>query len=216
MKAINILLADDHLMIRNGIKLMLKNNSTFKIVSEANNGKEVIDYLRHNINSVDVVLMDINMPFMNGIDATDYISKSYKNVRVLALSMHDEESYIKNMVDAGALGYILKDSGTNELVSAIKSVEKGKKYYGSKVSATLINSLIEEQVAEVITLSRRQSEILCLLSKGYTNKEIGARLFISKRTVEGHRRNIMNKLNVKNTVEMVRYALENDLNDFIT
>jgi DNA-binding NarL/FixJ family response regulator len=193
----------------------LKNNSAFKIVSEANNGKEVIDYLQENLNTVDVVLMDINMPEMNGIEATDYISKNHKNVKVLALSMHDEESYIKSMVDAGALGYILKESGTSELVSAIKSVEKGKRYYSSKVSVTLINSLLEVEVPAVLILSGRESEILGLISKGLTSKKVGEFLCISKRTVETHRRNILSKLNVKNTVEMVKYAIENDLYNVI-
>ncbi len=211
MGTIKLLLADDHLIIRDGIKLMLKKNSELEIVTEANNGKEVIDYLTKNPNTIDVVLMDINMMEMNGIEATQFITEHFKNVNVLALTMHAEETYIINMLKAGALGYILKESGINELVSAIKSVAAGQKYYSNEVSVTMINSLMNEDKPKLSGLSERETEVLSHIAGGSTNKEVGDILCISGRTVETHRRNILAKLEVRNTAEMIRYAIENDL-----
>ncbi|MCB9360800.1 MAG: response regulator transcription factor [Flavobacteriales bacterium] len=211
MKKIRLLLADDHGIIRDGIKLMLNKTPEFDIVTEASNGQEVLDYLEKNAKSIDVVLMDINMPVMNGIEATQVITDKYRNINVLALTMHIEETYISNMLKAGALGYILKESNKNELIDAIKSVASGKKYYSNEVSVTLINSLMSEDKDKDKELSDREIEILSLIASGNTNKEIGEKLFISGRTVETHRRNILGKLEVKNTAEMIKYAIQNKL-----
>jgi DNA-binding NarL/FixJ family response regulator len=211
METIKILLADDHLIIRDGIKLMLKKNLNFKIVAEAANGGEVIQYLYDNPNSIDVVLMDINMPIMNGIEAAKIILEKFSDVKVLALTMHAEESYITNMLKAGALGYILKESKTEELVSAIKSVARGEKYYSNEVSVTLINSLMNGDKPQESELSDREAQVLSHIATGLTNKEVGEILYISGRTVESHRRNIMGKLDLRNTAEMIRYALEHEI-----
>ncbi|PCI95875.1 MAG: DNA-binding response regulator [Flavobacteriales bacterium] len=211
METIKILLADDHLIIRDGIKLMLKKNLNFKIVAEAANGGEVIQYLHDNPKSIDVVLMDINMPTMNGIEAAKIILEKFSDVKVLALTMHAEESYITNMLKAGALGYILKESRTEELVSAIKSVARGEKYYSNEVSVTLINSLMNGDKPKESELSDREAQVLSHIATGLTNKEVGEILYISGRTVESHRRNIMGKLDLRNTAEMIRYALENEI-----
>jgi DNA-binding NarL/FixJ family response regulator len=211
MKKIKVLLADDHLLIRNGIKLMLNKNSDFEIVMEANNGKEVIDYLENNANMIDVVLMDINMPIMDGIEAARLISKYHKNVNVLALTMHTEEPYITKMLKAGVLGYILKETGTSELVSAIKSVAMGNKYFSNEVSVTVINSLMNLEAAKASPLSERELEVLRYIAVGLTNKKIAVALSISARTIETHRRNILEKLKIKNTAEMIKYAIENKL-----
>jgi DNA-binding NarL/FixJ family response regulator len=211
METIKILLADDHLIIRDGIKLMLKKNLNFKIVAEAANGGEVIQYLHDNPNSIDVVLMDINMPTMNGIEAAKIILEKFSDVKVLALTMHAEESYITNMLKAGALGYILKESKTEELVSAIKSVARGEKYYSNEVSVTLINSLMNGDKPQESELSDREAQVLSHIATGLTNKEVGEILYISGRTVESHRRNIMGKLDLRNTAEMIRYALEHEI-----
>lgn len=211
MKKIRLLLADDHGIIRDGIKLMLNKTPEFDIVTEASNGQEVLDYLEKNAKSIDVVLMDINMPVMNGIEATQVITDKYRNINVLALTMHIEETYISNMLKAGALGYILKESNKNELIDAIKSVASGKKYYSNEVPVTLINSLMSEDKDKDKELSDREIEILSLIASGNTNKEIGEKLFISGRTVETHRRNILGKLEVKNTAEMIKYAIQNKL-----
>ncbi|MBL4594294.1 MAG: response regulator transcription factor [Flavobacteriales bacterium] len=210
-KTIKLLLADDHLIIRDGIKLMLKKSSEFDIVAEASNGKEVIEYLNANPNTVDVVLMDINMPEMNGIEATQFIAEHFKSVNILALTMHAEETYITSMLKAGALGYILKESGTSELVSAIKSVASGQKYYSNEVSVTMINALMNGERSTSSVLSERETEVLGHIAEGSTNKEVGEKLNISGRTVETHRRNILGKLELRNTAEMIRYAIENNL-----
>jgi two-component system nitrate/nitrite response regulator NarL len=209
MKTINILLADDHTIIRDGIKLMLKKNPEFNIVAEASNGEEAISYLLAKPNTVDVVLMDINMPEMNGIEAAQYITKNIEGLNILALTMHAEETYITSMLKAGALGYILKESGTSELISAIKSVASGQKYYSNEVSVTMINALMNEDKPKTSVLSKRESEVLGHIAMGTTNKQVGEILFISGRTVETHRRNILDKLDLKNTAELIRYAIEN-------
>jgi len=209
MKTINLLLADDHTIIRDGIKLMLKKNPEFNIVAEANNGEEAISYLLAKPNTVDVILMDINMPEMNGIEATQYITNNIKGLNILALTMHAEETYITSMLRAGALGYILKEAGTSELMSAIKSVASGQKYYSNEVSVTMINALMNNDSPKSSVLSKRESEVLGHIAMGTTNKKVREILFISGRTVETHRRNILDKLDLKNTAELIRYAIEN-------
>ena len=144
MGVIKLLLADDHVIIRDGIKLMLKRDSKFEIVAEAGNGKEVIEFLNANPKSVDVILMDINMPVMNGIEAAQVVAEIFNHVKILALTMHAEATYITNMLKAGALGYILKESTTEDLVSAIVAVAEGQKYYSNEVSVTMINSLMND------------------------------------------------------------------------
>lgn len=211
MAAIRILLADDHQIIRDGIKLMLKKSPEFEIIQEASNGQEVIEYLSNNADKVDVVLMDINMPEKNGIEATQYISEHIKSVKVLALTMHAEETYITSMLKAGALGYVLKESGTDELMTAVKTVASGQKYYSNEVSITMINALMNDEKPKVQVLSEREIEVLGHIAMGATNKEVGELLFISGRTVETHRRNILDKLNLRNTAELIRYAIENQL-----
>ncbi len=209
METIKILLADDHLMIRDGIKLMLKKSLGMEIVAEASNGAEVISYLEKYASKIDIVLMDINMPEMNGIEATQIITDKFKPVKVLVLTMHAEGTYITNMLKAGALGYVLKESGTDELITAIKTVANGQKYYTNEVSVTLINSLMSDDKPKDSQLSERELEVLAHIATGETNKKIGDKLCISGRTVETHRRNILEKLAVKNTAEMIRYAIEN-------
>lgn len=212
MKTIKILLADDHILIRNGIKLLLKNDAKFEVVAEAANGLEAIDFLRKNPDLVDVVLMDINMGVMNGIEATQIVSDDLPRYKILALTMHIEETYISDMIKAGALGYILKDCNIEELGLAIKTVYSGKKYYSNEVSVVMINSLMNAgNNDEPSDLTTREIEVLSFVSGGLTNIEIGSLLNISRRTVETHRRNILGKLDVKNTAEMVRFAIQNNL-----
>jgi len=171
--------------------------------------------LEKNAQDIDVVLMDIDMPGLNGIDTTKVITKEYKNINVLALSMHIEEKYIKEMLDAGAAGYILKQASIEELNQAVENVAQGKKYFSNEVSTTMINALMhngkgnEKDVINV--LSAREKEVLSLIALGKTNKEVGEKLFISARTVESHRRKIMEKLELNNTAELIRYAIENNM-----
>ena len=215
MGKIRVLIADDHLIIRDGIKLILKRYPDVKIVSEASNGVEVINYLSRHPSEVDVILLDINMPELNGIDTAQIISQKYNSIKILALTMHIEETYIIKMIKVGALGYILKESSKEQLLSAIKTVAQGKRYYSNEVSVTLINSLINSLMNEdesgKSSISERESEVLGHIVGGFTNIQIGEKLFISSRTVETHRRNLLQKLEVRNTVELVRYAVTNGL-----
>ncbi|MGB0886757.1 MAG: response regulator [Vicingaceae bacterium] len=209
---IRLLLADDHLLIRNGLKLILKENPNVEIIYETAKGEEVIDFLTNNPESIDVVLMDISLAGMNGIDTTQIITNKFSDVKVLALTMHLEESYITNMLKAGALGYIVKDSNIEDFILAIQTVYDSQKFYSNEVSLIIINSLMNKDVVEDPTkLSKREINVLGGVADGLTNREIGDNLNISSRTVETHRRNILSKLNLKNTAEMVRYALENKI-----
>lgn len=211
MESIRLLIADDHIIIRNGLKLMFSKNPRFKIVSEVGSGREAIDYIDHNSNEIDVVLMDIDMPGVNGIEATKIITSKYPDIKILALSMHNEEAYITSMIDAGATGYILKQADVYEITQAIESTALGKKFYSNEVSITIINSLHKKSKDKGHELSVREMEILGLIAAGLTNKKVGAKLFISARTVESHRRNILDKLDFKNTTEMIRYTIEHNI-----
>lgn len=211
MDSIKILIADDHTIIRNGLKLMLDKNSKFKIVGDVNSGSAAIDFVNKNPNQVDIVLMDIDMPGMNGIEATKILTSKHPHIKVLALTMHKEEKFINDMINAGALSYILKETDIPELVQAIENTAQGKKYYSNEVSMSLINALMKKGTDNGHDLSKRELDVLKLIASGMTNKEAGEKLFISARTVESHRRNILDKLDFKNTSEMIRYAIENDL-----
>lgn len=211
MDSIKILIADDHTIIRNGLKLMLDKNSKFKIVGDVNSGSAAIDFIEKNSNQVDIVLMDIDMPGMNGIEATKILTSKHPHIKVLALTMHKEEKFINDMINAGALSYILKETDIPELVQAIENTAQGKKYYSNEVSMSLINALMKKGTDNGHDLSKRELDVLKLIASGMTNKEAGEKLFISARTVESHRRNILDKLDFKNTSEMIRYAIENDL-----
>lgn len=210
-KSINILLVDDHNIIRSGIKLMLQQRVDFNIIGECDNGLEAFNFVCDN-GFPDIILMDINMPVMNGIEATNKISRKFKDAKILALTMHSESEYIINMIKAGVRGYVLKSSGQAELIDAILAVADNRKYYSIEVSMAIIDSLAQERDNyDSSELSEREKEILSLIVKGETNSEVGDKLMISSRTVETHRRNILKKLNLRNTAEMVKYALDNKM-----
>lgn len=210
-KEIRIMLVDDHRMIRDGIKLMIKNDPLIKLVYEAQDGLEAIKYINNNPFEIDVVLMDISMPKLDGVAATRDIKTNHPDIKVLALTMHIESSYISNMMKAGVSGYILKDSGKNELIDAIKKVAEGKLYYSADVSSVLLNSIMTEGTDKKRTrdvVSDREKEVAIFIVKGLTSVEIGKELHVSTRTIESHRRNIISKLDLKNTAEMISYAIK--------
>lgn len=222
MYTIKILIADDHQIIRDGIRALVKDAPDIEIVGEAENGRHAIEMLqtRH----VDMVIMDVNMPEMNGIDATTQIAKLYPNIPVLCLSMHDEVEYISKMLQAGAAGYILKNSGKQELLNAIHKIRAGEKYFSSDVSYAMLMTYIGgmNQPGQVhqrggskgtVQLTKRELEIIKLISGEMTNQEIADKLSISLRTVDTHRRNLLQKLGVKNTAGLVRYAIQQNLID---
>ena len=211
MKKINVLLADDHQIIRDGLKLMLKNHNEINIVAEVGSGSEAIEFISNNKGKINVILMDINMPEMGGIEATQFITEHFKDIKILALTMHSTEKYITEMIKAGALGYVLKEAGTEEVLSAIKSVAEGNKYYSNDVSVVMIHSLMNQDKTKPAVLSERELEVLKYIALGYTCKEVGTTLFISNRTVETHKRNIIEKLELSNTAELIRYAITNKL-----
>ena len=219
MGKINILLVDDHTIVRDGIKATLKDQANFNIIGEAINGLAAIESVKTL--HPDVVVMDITMPEMNGIDATMEISKKYPNSKVLILSMHDNETYILKSVEAGAYGYLLKDVDKSEFVKAITPIFNGEKYFNTAISSVLVTGYLnkvkqnESQSNNIANdeyeLTKREKGILKMITVGKNNREIADGLGISIRTIETHRANIMKKLKVKNAVELVRVALEDNI-----
>jgi DNA-binding NarL/FixJ family response regulator len=216
---VNIILADDHKIIRDGIKAFLRDDSEIKVVGEASNGNELLQTL--NEVKPDVVLMDINMPEMDGFEATKAIKAQFPDVKVLILSMLDHEKYVQKMMDAGAMGYTLKNTGKDELLYAIKMVAEGNKFICTDVALSFLNKL-QHNAPAIVTqpfgkkasdLSAREIEVLKLIAEGMTNAEIADKLFTSKRTIESHRQNIIEKTQVKNTAALIKYALTHGIID---
>ncbi len=216
-KNIKILIVDDHHLVRQGIKLILNNQTELNLeVTEVDCGQKAIDL--YKTNKFDLILMDINMDQMNGMDATKAIIEYDKNVKIIALSMHNETFMIKKMLECGASGYILKDTESTELIKAIKTVLGGQKYFTNEVSLKLIGEFKEKQRIEfnddlpnTFRISKREIEILTLISKQMTNDEIATELDLSKRTVDAHRQKMLEKLGVKNTAGLIMYGLKNHL-----
>lgn len=210
-KEIRLMIVDDHKMIRDGIRLMLKNNPEIKVIAEADNGFEAVKYIDNNPDAVDVILMDISMPKLNGIAATKDIKENHKNINILAITMHLEESYITDMMKAGSSGYILKESGKEELIEAILKVAEGKLYFSSDVSSVIISNMMNEGERHYSknVISDREREVIKYVSQGISNAEIGSLMCLSSRTIESHRRNILQKLELKNTAELIAYAIKN-------
>lgn len=216
MADIHILIADDHKIIRDGIKSILDNKHGFEIVAEAVDGREAVDLCRDT--QIDLVLMDINMPDMSGIKATKKIKDQNPETKVLALTMMKEDEHIRQMIQAGASGYILKNSGHEELVKAIETVMKGKHYFSSDATYAVMKDLVKSGgkrrgSGDPNDLTERELEVLELITHEFTNQEIAEKLTISVRTVDAHRRNILQKTGARNTAGLVRFALENELFD---
>jgi DNA-binding NarL/FixJ family response regulator len=208
---IKTLIADDHQMFIDGLKSLLEESPEISVVGEARNGQEVVDICDHE--AVDIVIMDINMPVMDGIQATRELVKKHPGIKILGLSMYNDREYISDMLKAGALGYILKNTGKESLLNAILTLHSGKNYLGEEVSKTLLNSFMKNpQVAQIIEkLSDREREVLDCIANGLTTYEIADQLFISKNTVETHRKNLLYKLKARNTAELVNNAYKQRL-----
>jgi DNA-binding NarL/FixJ family response regulator len=215
MNKINLIIVDDHRLFRNGLKALLKELDYIGQVAEASNGQEFLDYIEAN--PVDMALMDINMPVMNGLEATRQGLKVRPNIKVIALSMLNDEDYYFRMIDAGAKGFILKDAGSEELIKAIETVIKGQNYFSQDLLRNIIMSLSSNvksetaQAHEEISFTDRELEVLEQICKGLSNQEIADTLFISPRTVERHRSNLFAKSGSKNSVNLVMYAIKNNL-----
>jgi len=210
---LKILIADDHQIVRQGLMSILENEKNCLVIGEAEDGYEVLDFLSGN--EADLVIMDINMPRMNGIECTIQISEKYTKTRVLALTMHSEELYLRKMLEAGAAGYVLKNADKDELLKAINTILQGNHYFSEEITLSVIHELTrpdqKSKKENIIQLTSREMEILELILAEHTNQEISNKLNISIRTVDAHRRNLIEKTGSRNTAGLVKYALENNL-----
>ena len=206
-----ILLVDDHTLFRNGLKMLLDTLPGYEVTGEASNGKEFLELISKN--SYDIIFLDIEMPLINGIDAAKRAVENNQDLKIITLSMYGDEEYFDRMVDAGVKGFLLKNTNLQEVKTAIDTVMDGGNYFSQELMQNLLRNykITKEHKDLEIELSEREIEILLLISEGLSNQEIGERLFISKRTVEKHRANIMDKTNCKNTAGLVMYAIKNQL-----
>ena len=217
MVVTKVVLVDDHQLIRMGIKALLKSESSIDVIGEINTAKETLNYIDEK--GPDVVLMDISLDDGDGILLTREIVKRYKYVKVIMLSMHVKEDFIQRSIKAGASGYLLKDSPKDELIRAIKEVARGEKYFASEVHQLMVSSYVNkagdftDKKRKLTGLTKREIEIIRLLSDGLSNQKIAGQLGISHRTVDTHRTNIMQKVKVKNVAELVKYSIVNKLID---
>lgn len=209
-KEIHIIVADDHRMVRKAWELLLSENKEYKVVGQAANGAEVLQLLQEI--KADIVLMDLDMPVMNGIEATVKIRNCFPWVKVIALTMQKDRAYIKRFFASGASGFLTKNASEGELLEAVQEVLAGKRYISKEVSEVLSNSLLEpvskEQKQHFQALSERELEIIKLISSGSTTSQIAGLLLISVKTVESHRSNIFKKLQVKNVAQLVSKTKE--------
>jgi two-component system response regulator NreC len=210
MKKLRILLADDHIVMRSGLRALLDRQPNLEVVGESENGRETVA-LAASLKP-DVVVMDVGMPILNGIEATQTIVTQCPTIAVAILSMHADESYVMRALKAGARGYLLKDSAAADLIGAIQAISQGKSFFSPKVSRILAEDYVRvlKQKGAVDTydlLTSREREILQLLAEGKSNKELATALNISPYTVETHRSHILQKLNLHNSAELVLYAV---------
>lgn len=215
---IKVLLAEDHNIVRNGIRSLLDKQPDIEVVAEAMDGLEVIQKLDEGVKA-DIVLTDINMPQLNGLALIERVKDKNPEVKVMILSMLDHENYVIKAVSSGACGYLLKSVSEDEMMFAIRHVTEGNLYICSELTSKLLNKLstLPDENSEgnkiAIDLSKREIEILLLIAEGLTNNEIAEKLFTSRRTVEGHRQNLLEKTGARNTATLIRFAARNGLID---
>lgn len=217
-KTIKVFLADDHILVRDGIKSLLEEQDDIDVIDEASDGAEALVKLKHS--DADLLIVDIRMPEKNGIEVITELKKASNNIKTLVLSMHDSEEYVVNSIMAGADGYLLKGSSKEEFIKAVHTVYSGQKYYSGDISSIIINNFVSGNVSRPVKktesqpestdihLTKRERQILDLVLEGLSNKEIAENLEISKRTAEVHRFNLMKKLDVKNQIELSLKAKE--------
>ena len=206
-----VIIVDDHTLFRNGLRILLNNIENYHVIAEAANGKQFLELLDTLV--PDVVLMDINMPVMDGIEASTIAHEKYPDLKIITLSMYGEEDYYYKMVNAGVKGFVLKNSDIKEVKTALDMVYEGGSFFSSELLQNLVNSLKSAPKSKEFysDLSEREMEILILICQGLSNQEIADKLFISKRTVDKHRANILEKSESKNTAQLVVYAIKNRL-----
>lgn len=207
----NILLVDDHTLFRTGLKMLLDTLPGYTVTGEASNGYEFLNLIRRN--QYDIVFLDIEMPEISGIEAAKRAIEIDPELKIITLSMYGDEEYYDQMLNAGAKGFLLKNSNLQEVKAAIDTVMEGGNYFSQELMQNLLKNykLTKEQKGTESELSEREVEILLLISEGLSNQEIGDKLYISKRTVEKHRANILDKTNCKNTAGLIMYAIKNQL-----
>lgn len=211
MKKISVLLVDDHKLFREGMRLILSNLSYIDKISEAENGKKCLHLIQEGCH-YDIVFMDLEMPEMNGIETTAKILADYPDTNIVVLSMYADEEYYTKMIEIGAKGFILKNSGIDDVENAIIQVTSGNNYFSHEILAGLIKSMNRKKDPKRSnTLSERESEVLYLICKGLSNQEIANHLHISKRTVDKHRENLLLKTGSKNTAGLVIFAIKNGI-----
>lgn len=206
---IRIMLADDHALVRSGLKMLLKSEPNFDVIAEANNGKEVLDKL-HAISNIDIVLLDISMPQGSGMDCIRKIKEIRPEIKIVILSMHEDESYIKKSIELGATGYVPKASADTELFEAICQVNMGNFYLSRNANQRLLSSFVQEQIDQVDVeslLSPRELEVLKLIVRGHSATEIGHMLDLSVKTIDTHKTHIMEKLKCQRKSQLVDIAL---------
>ena len=210
----NILIADDHTMFVDGIDSILQNEKDIDHISKCYDGKAVMDIL--NKEKIDVLLLDVNLPEMNGIEVCKAALEINPDLKILAISMFNEESFVSEILNNGAKGYILKNTGSEELLEAIRTVYTGETYFSKDVTETIMKGLMNKQKNgesknNIPKISRREKDVLRLIMEEYTTQEIASELFISLKTVESHRSNLLSKLNARNTAGLVRITIEINL-----
>lgn len=206
-----ILIVDDHQLVIDGLKGLIQSLEGFEVVGEANNGQDAIKYFE--ILYPHIILMDIDMPVLSGIQATEEIKRLNSEVKIIIISMHNEKAMVSKLMKIGADGYLLKNTSSEEIRTALHEVLNGSKYFSEEVKQSLNSQENNNSKANIITqsLTEREVEIIELVAEGLTNKEIGEKLFISHRTVDTHRTNLMKKLDVSNVAGLIRFAFKNRL-----
>ena len=215
MSVIRVLLADDHRILREGIRALIEDQGDMQVIGEAEDGLAAVKKVAQL--QPDVVVMDIAMPLLNGLEATRQIHRDYPRVRVLILTMHENEEYIRQVLAAGALGYVLKDAAARDLLGAIRSVYQGEAVLSPAITRLVIEDYLRwgdirpEDTTDGLTA--REREVLQLIAEGYTNKEIAGILSLSVKTVQSHRTNLMNKLDLHDRGELIKYAIQKKIID---
>ena len=211
--SIRIILADDHTIVRHGLNKMIQQQEDMEVIAQAANGQSTVELTRQL--SPDIVIMDIGMPDLNGIDATRQIVRDFPGIKVIGLSMHSGKKFVIEMLKAGASGYLLKDCALEELVTAIKTVSAGKIYLSPLITDVVVENYVlnskKKESSAFSLLSQREREVLQLIAEGKTTKQIGQRLHISPKTVEGHRLRLMSKLNMDSVAQLTKYAIQEGL-----
>ena len=220
MKRVKILIADDHAVVRSGLRVLLHSFPDFSVVGEASDGEQAIRLAQER--KPDVILMDISMPVLDGIEATKRIMEQQPDARVIILSVHEDEEYVRQILSAGARGFVLKNAGRKEIAEAVRSAYAGERFFSPGISKLIIEGFIKRdkeqlQAQEQLQthskqqLTKREIEVLQYIAQGFTNRKIAEALFLSIRTINTHRTNLMQKLDIHDTARLVRYAIETGL-----